>query len=73
MADKEEVHSNSEITLDEASVLWNYHKGKADYFLACKQTNIKIANKKPLYTFGGNRKYHRQRARYFLSLIEKKE
>ena len=71
---------------DDIAVLRAHHTGQADYYLSCKQTTAEIANKEPLYTFGDcqtkqdwldrssefdqKRKYHRQRARYFINALE---
>ena len=76
---------NPDILPYEASILEAYHTEKADYCLGCKQTQEKIANEEPLYTFGvrqtkqdwldsaadyeSQRKHHRERARLFKKFI----
>ena len=76
---------NADLLPYESSVLDAYHTEKADFCLACTQTQIKIANKEPLYTFGviqtkqdwlnraadyeSQRKHHRERARFFKKFV----
>ena len=77
---------NDVVMPKEASVLLGYHTSKADYYLACKQSNVENANTIPVYAFGDmktkddwlsrakffdeKRKFHRKRARIFLTITE---
>ena len=76
----------AEVTEREALLLASYHSEKADYFLACRNNQIKISNGDPLYKFGDRqtkqdwmnhankseqlRKHHRDRARYWKKYIK---
>jgi hypothetical protein len=69
----------------EAAILFAHHKHEADYWLACKQTNMKHSENPPnsggkvltkedwldrAKRFDEKRKFHRQRARIFLAMMK---
>lgn len=41
-----------ELDTDEIKQLLSYHKEEAEYYEACAETQLEIANKEPLYIFG---------------------
>lgn len=75
-----------ELSFSELDCLIDMHKSCAEYALACKQTQIKIANTLPLHKFGNlqtrddwiesadahdaRRKFHRNRIRYLTKMKE---
>lgn len=77
-----------ELSISELDCLIDMHKSCAEYALACKQTQIKIANTSPLHKFGklqtktdwiesaaahdNRRKFHRGRAWYFIKIKQSK-
>ena len=75
-----------ELSITELDCLIEMHKSCAEYALACKYTQTKVANTNPLHKFGNlqtrqdwiesaecherRRKHHRERARLFSKMKE---